>query len=612
MKTKPKLFYILPLTSYILSCILPLVSCENETIVRERLVDDPYTVEVPYGTRIESVVDFVKIGVDEEWPLSGEYYLAEDIDLSEVITDETPWLPIGTDGDNPFTGVLHGNSKKITGLKLPGGDAQYTGLFGYLNGAYIHDLTVECVNKADEVIELELRDAANSKDKYIGLLAAYAKSAKLHRITGSEIKLNVESPESSTGILYLGGLLGYCENTELKWSNADIKISGKNKDSAGALYCGGIAGRVKCGTLSGLEVRGSIDAIVVIQSKNHYIGGIAGYVESAPLLYIPVLFENNISEISSITVNSETPLPALWAGGLIAWASTTYVTIKNCFVNSDMNLSITTPVGDSTSPFNAGGILGVGGTLSNCGINGKLTMTVIFGGKSAVYAGGLAGQADIEKSYISNSESLITVTRNYQGSSTTGTNIGGLTGKGSVSNSYSFCNVRHETSYTSTSSTASNWISTGGLTGHLAASKTINSSYTKGRVEIIDTYSGNNGKVYLGGISGYANNNSTSRIENCAALNQALLITTSTNPVKYNRIVPDKISSNLTNNVAKIGGALPAGDNITQSGGDTGSATVGDGAAVTTIDEDLFKITLGWDFDTIWKWDSALGLPVLK
>lgn len=68
--------------------------------------------------------------------LDQDYVLQRDIDLSD-----TEWIPIGTAGE-PFTGSFDGNGCEITGLTIRDPGTKACGLFGYADGAKIHDVTL--------------------------------------------------------------------------------------------------------------------------------------------------------------------------------------------------------------------------------------------------------------------------------------------------------------------------------------------------------------------------------------------------------------------------------------------------------------------------------------
>jgi hypothetical protein len=91
---------------------------------------------------ISSVEDLQKIGIDADYPVSGNYYLTNDIDLASVDN----WIPVGatsvTDG-NPahFTGSLDGRGYSIKNMKIST-TVNIRGLFGRLNHATIKDLNL--------------------------------------------------------------------------------------------------------------------------------------------------------------------------------------------------------------------------------------------------------------------------------------------------------------------------------------------------------------------------------------------------------------------------------------------------------------------------------------
>ena len=82
--------------------------------------------------------------------LSGNYVLMNDITFTvsdfastgAYYNDGNLWIPIGS-ADNPFTGILHGNGHKISGIKVNTSSESdaHGGLFGYSYG-YITDLVI--------------------------------------------------------------------------------------------------------------------------------------------------------------------------------------------------------------------------------------------------------------------------------------------------------------------------------------------------------------------------------------------------------------------------------------------------------------------------------------
>lgn len=129
------------------------------------------------------------------------------IDLTEV-----QWTPIGS-GEQPFLGELDGNGFTVTGLAVDT-DADYAGLFGSVEGALIHDIT--------------LSDASVTGGSYAGVLAGKA-------AVGSVIYDIAVTGGSVSGSDCTGGIVGAMEQTDLLNSFSTAAVSG-------AADVGGITG----------------------------------------------------------------------------------------------------------------------------------------------------------------------------------------------------------------------------------------------------------------------------------------------------------------------------------------------------------------------------------
>lgn len=90
----------------------------------------------------------------DQLSLDQDYVLQRDIDLSD-----TEWIPIGTAGE-PFTGSFNGNGCEITGLTIRDPGTKSCGLFGYADGAKIHDVTLRDYDIAAAGAGLEGRSIA--------------------------------------------------------------------------------------------------------------------------------------------------------------------------------------------------------------------------------------------------------------------------------------------------------------------------------------------------------------------------------------------------------------------------------------------------------------------
>lgn len=105
---------------------------------------------------IETEEDLRSIG-------SPPYSLSDNYMLNKNITLEKEWKPIG-DEKHPFTGKFEGNGCTISNLTVRDKNAKYIGLFGWVEGGTIHNVTLSNVDIA----------SAGGKGRSIGPIVAIA------------------------------------------------------------------------------------------------------------------------------------------------------------------------------------------------------------------------------------------------------------------------------------------------------------------------------------------------------------------------------------------------------------------------------------------------------
>jgi hypothetical protein len=96
----------------------------------------------------ESIGNCAELQYDMKEDLSGDYYLARDIDCSATATwnEGEGFEPVGDDS-NKFTGTFDGRGYTITGLCIYRPDTTYVGLFGYTGlGSEIKNVGLEDVS----------------------------------------------------------------------------------------------------------------------------------------------------------------------------------------------------------------------------------------------------------------------------------------------------------------------------------------------------------------------------------------------------------------------------------------------------------------------------------
>ena len=169
----------------------------------------------------------------------GVYFkLMADIDLKEFIEDEYPsqgWIPIGT-LSNEFKGVLDGNGKTISNLKINRASSDFVGLFGRCSGSTIKNLSL----KGDVI-----------GNNFVGLLCGFANPNYI---------INCELSGSVSGNSQVGGCSGF--NSAISETSSTVTVSAQGD------YVGGLVSHTVCG-IEKCEVQASV-------TGNSYVGGIAG------------------------------------------------------------------------------------------------------------------------------------------------------------------------------------------------------------------------------------------------------------------------------------------------------------------------------------------------
>ena len=260
--------------------------------------------DVPYGyTGIYTAEDLNNVRNN----LSGRYALMADIDLTEATAEGGSldcgygWLPIGDTSDKSFSGIFLGRNHTITGLRIAGRTADYSGLFGRVNGT---------------VKDLKLTDVNISAKNYVGGIAGYSYGQQSVKLSNINVSGSISGSEN------VGGLVG-CINSAASNINVSGSITGLNR-------IGGISGFVSSGELN----KCSNFADVSARSQT---GGIVGYS-----------YESKMVECYNkgcVTADIK------GAGGIIGWVFSNISTVSDCY-----NMGVIT----SKTSSSAGGIVGSG------------------------------------------------------------------------------------------------------------------------------------------------------------------------------------------------------------------------------------------------------------
>jgi hypothetical protein len=347
-----------------------------------------------FYTVIFTRAELAAIGIDPDFPLSGKYILASNIDLAGI-----NWTPIGminiTDpvsvaytGD-PFTGIFDGNNQTIRNLSCPPTANIYPfGLFGAIG----KDAVVRNVNLAGVNIDVTYYSYG------VGSLVGLNDGGKVE---------NSSATGDVKGIFIVGGLVGYSSGT-IQNSSANIVVNGEL--IVGGLV-GGSAGNVQnCsatgnvavsnssgGGLVGIKYQGYIEnsyatgRVIVAGSGFQHSGGLVG---------------QNYGTVQNSYAAGEV-IGKTQVGGLVGFNEGT---VKNSYA-----------IGVVSGDAGVGGLVGEnfeGGIVVNSYANGNINGTDDIGGLVG------ANEGTVENSYA---------TGNVEGNN----NVGGLVGlnEGRVQNS---------------------------------------------------------------------------------------------------------------------------------------------------------------------------------
>ena len=216
------------------------------------------------------------------------YILMNDLDFSGSIYDSDNstegWEPIGTD-ESPFTGSINGTAHIISNLYINRPSSDYTGLFGYTDGAVIDSLGIP--------------DCYITGNSNTGCLAGYS---ELSTISNCFVTGKVTGTGNN-----IGGMVGNNYSSDMFNCYATGDVSGSG------YYTGGLTGRnYMTSSISDCYATGNV-------SGNNYAGGLVGW--------------NYSSDISRCYSTGNVPGTGSYFGGLVGFNSSS--TINNSYYNTE-------------------------------------------------------------------------------------------------------------------------------------------------------------------------------------------------------------------------------------------------------------------------------------
>ena len=156
--------------------------------------DDPYIIKT--ANDLKNFSNFINRNVIANTAcakLSDDINAETGLDCSNL----TGFEPIGA-GDFPYKGTFNGNGKTIRNLSYTAPtDMEYVGLFGYVSGATIYDLTIN--------------NCMFSGSKHVGGIAGYINDATISSCTVNNSTISCSNTENDDNVRTAGGIVGYCE-----------------------------------------------------------------------------------------------------------------------------------------------------------------------------------------------------------------------------------------------------------------------------------------------------------------------------------------------------------------------------------------------------------------
>lgn len=319
-----------------------------------------YTVKTPRGLAwIAWVTNNGKTTADTNETYSSYYpsagfsgstvTLADDISLATpkgVTADfKNNWVPIGTysylsgtDYTKCFQGTFDGNGKTITGMTISSTSVNYVGLFGYLYGATVKDLTMADEGNTQTINWKTIPTSSGDANYYLGSIAgAVAKGKIINCHNRCAVSFSVSDKKGS-----VGGIAGAInENSVVSTcsNSGTIKIQGKLG------YGGGIVGGSSKSSIVSCFNTGNVD--VNAGESSAYAGGIVSESDTNGSSSNP----GHISHCYSTGNITAKATSSSTSGGIVGGAQ--YAVIESCFTTGTVSAE-----SSGSDAAYAGGILG--------------------------------------------------------------------------------------------------------------------------------------------------------------------------------------------------------------------------------------------------------------
>lgn len=203
------------------------------------------SAETPSGTPIGTAAELIDLmGDSSVW--TQNFYLTADIDLTGVSGQS----PIGN-STNKFTGIFDGCGYSVSGLSIAG--TANVGLFGYIDGATIKNLTVS--------------GTVTATSTAAGGIVGFAFNCVISNCVSN---VNVTSASSHTG-----GICARIDINESRYAKIENCVN-NGTVNGGPDNTAGIVGRIGPHAAAYVDITGCVNNGVITGSR--YVGGIVGTI----------------------------------------------------------------------------------------------------------------------------------------------------------------------------------------------------------------------------------------------------------------------------------------------------------------------------------------------
>lgn len=360
--SKTKKFLALLLAILFVVPILPISA--SEASGDAKLLPTETQVDNSGWKAIRSPAEFLKIGVEADYPSTGNYYLENDIDFADRTDPENPVMRVFTNYIlAAFDGTLDGRNFTIKGFTIEGSNR---------NTAIINSLGKNA--KTSAVTNLKIGTATEPV-----VVSANLKGGYNVAVLAAEM--------SNKGNVVL------IDNVHI-YGNVVV-----NADSAGLLRVAGIAGYVCNATIMNSSFTGSLNAYLTDTTHKQVrcgMGGICGGTGDSTKNKQTVIQNCQVNATMTSSYDGDgagSHATQCTVGGLIGRTATPSVVVENCTVKGNFTSELTT--GETSTPYGyVGGLMGyVNGAnilvvAADCNTSGVTAMTgtgtgAMYGGKSA-------------------------------------------------------------------------------------------------------------------------------------------------------------------------------------------------------------------------------------